>query len=382
MRRLVGREIGLGLSLWLSLIASAAGQGAAPADAMSPKAATATFAGGCFWCVEADFDKVAGVLGTTSGYIGGRTANPSYEEVSRGGTGHAEAVEVVYESGQGELREAARCVLAQYRSAGEGPTVLRPRRPISHRDLLSRRRAARQLAEASKTTVAESASSTPVATEIVAAGPFTKAEDYHQDYYLRNLPSATNSIATIAGAMRDSRSCGAGRTDLRFDACSAAKTLWRHHDRFVVLLLAGAGALALLAGLRWFSELRRRGLRARSRSPRATASGAASLTKAQYEGAAAATAPRSRARARSMPRNARAHSPARPAICRCSCRETKYESGDRLAELLRSACRTPSAPPPITCCCCRAPRCIAGAAAGTWAMFSRTGRRRRDCAIA
>jgi peptide-methionine (S)-S-oxide reductase len=76
----------------LGLFASAAGQGSAP-----QKTATATFAGGCFWCVEADFDKVEGVISTTSGYTGGHAANPSYEEVSRGGTGHAEAVEIVYD---------------------------------------------------------------------------------------------------------------------------------------------------------------------------------------------------------------------------------------------------------------------------------------------
>src|SRR3954451_5492162 len=67
------------------------------AHAQAQKTATAIFAGGCFWCVEADFDKVPGVISTTSGYTGGRIANPSYEQVSHGGTGHAEAVEIVYE---------------------------------------------------------------------------------------------------------------------------------------------------------------------------------------------------------------------------------------------------------------------------------------------
>src|SRR5258707_15850993 len=92
----VGRRIGLGLLFSLGLLASAAGQGSEP-----QKTATATFAGGCFWCVEADFDKVDGVISTTSGYTGGDTANPRYEPVSHGGTGHAEAGEIGYDPGKG-----------------------------------------------------------------------------------------------------------------------------------------------------------------------------------------------------------------------------------------------------------------------------------------
>ena len=173
------RGLAIGVSLWLGLIASAAGQGAEP-----PKTATAIFAGGCFWCVEADFDKVAGVISTTSGYIGGRTANPSYDEVVRGGTGHAEAVEITYDPAKVSyeklldvfwrnidplVKDRQFCDRGdQYRTA-----------VFYHGD------AQKRAAEASKKTV-EARFKQPIETEIVAAGPFTKAEDYHQDYYLKN----------------------------------------------------------------------------------------------------------------------------------------------------------------------------------------------------
>ena len=172
----------VGLGVWFSLLlaAGAAGQAAQPQG----KTATATFAGGCFWCVEADFDKVEGVISTTSGYIGGRTANPTYDEVVRGGTGHAEAVEIVYDPAKVSfqklldvfwrnidplVKDRQFCDRGdQYRTA-----------IFYHGDEQKR------AADASKTAV-QGRFKHPIETQIVAAGPFTKAEDYHQDYYVKN----------------------------------------------------------------------------------------------------------------------------------------------------------------------------------------------------
>jgi peptide-methionine (S)-S-oxide reductase len=146
--------------------------------------AVATFAGGCFWCTEADFDKVPGVISTTSGYTGGRVASPSYTQVSAGGTGHAEAVEVVYDPHMVSYDE-----LLSYFWHHVDPTV----KDRQFCDVGEQYRTAifvhddeqRRLAEASKKRV-EAELKQPIYTEIVPAGPFYKAEDYHQDFYQKN----------------------------------------------------------------------------------------------------------------------------------------------------------------------------------------------------
>jgi peptide-methionine (S)-S-oxide reductase len=178
MRRWIGRFL-LGLSL-LGAPGLANGQ-TEPANTE----AVAIFAGGCFWCVEADFDKVPGVLSTTSGYIGGSVPNPTYRQVSAGGTGHAEAVRIVYDpsrvSYEGLLKvfwhnidpltpNAQFCDAgSQYRSA---IFYLDPRQ--------------KQLAEDSKTAVERRFAPRRIATEIAPAGEFYPAEEYHQDYYRKH----------------------------------------------------------------------------------------------------------------------------------------------------------------------------------------------------
>jgi peptide-methionine (S)-S-oxide reductase len=172
----------LSLALVLAIGGLAGAQSLAPRPA--PGQAVATFAGGCFWCTEADFDKVPGVISTTSGYTGGRVANPSYAQVSAGSTGHAEAVEVIYDPGKVSYEQ-----LLTYYWRHVDPTV----KDQQFCDIGAQYRTAifvhndeqRKLAEASKKRV-EAELKKPVYTQIVPAGPFYSAEDYHQDFYQKN----------------------------------------------------------------------------------------------------------------------------------------------------------------------------------------------------
>ena len=174
----------LGSPLVLSLAGTAAGQTARPANGQT--LATATFAGGCFWCMEPPFDKLDGVVSTTSGYTGGHKKNPSYKEVSNGGTGHAEALQVVYDS--------TKISYAQLLDVfWHNIDPLTPNRQFC--DKGSQYRSAiffhdetqRQLAERSKKElVASKRFKKPIVTQIVPASEFYTAEEYHQDYYQKN----------------------------------------------------------------------------------------------------------------------------------------------------------------------------------------------------
>jgi peptide-methionine (S)-S-oxide reductase len=160
----------------------------AVADSPAPPAgqsATAIFAGGCFWCVEADFEKLPGVIAAESGYTGGAEKNPTYQQVSAGRTGHAEAVRVRYDPAQisyGQLlthfwRNIDPTVKnrqfcdngAQYRTA------------IYYQD-----QAQREAALASKAALENEKRFARIETEVMAAGAFYPAEQYHQDYYKKN----------------------------------------------------------------------------------------------------------------------------------------------------------------------------------------------------
>jgi peptide-methionine (S)-S-oxide reductase len=159
-----------------------------PTSAAAPSVPTAkaTFAGGCFWCVESDFDKVDGVLSTTSGYTGGTTVNPSYEQVSSKTTGHAESVEVVYDPKKVSYEQ----LLTHFWHSIDPTTKDRQFCDVGspYRTVIFVHGAAqRQAAEASRTELEKTKPfAAPIVTEIVDAGPFYPAEDYHQDYYLKN----------------------------------------------------------------------------------------------------------------------------------------------------------------------------------------------------
>lgn len=155
----------------------------APTD---PNLAVATVAGGCFWCVEAGYEKIPGVVEVVSGYTGGESANPTYETVSAGGTGHTEAAQIYYDPKQitydGLLQALWRIAdptdaKGQYVDRG---TQYRPAIFYNNQQEQQQAEAAKQALQAS------GVYDKPVVIEVVPAGNFYPAEEYHQDYYKKN----------------------------------------------------------------------------------------------------------------------------------------------------------------------------------------------------
>lgn len=174
----------LRLAALLLLIGGHAG-GAEPPAPKATEVRTAIFAGGCFWCIEADFEKLPGVLAAESGYTGGRTANPSYEQVSAGNTGHTEAIRVSYDPQRLSYPQ-----LLDYFWRHIDPTV-RNRQfcdvGTQYRSgIYWQNEAERKAAESSRDALLASGKLPHIETEIVAAATFYPAEEYHQDYYKKN----------------------------------------------------------------------------------------------------------------------------------------------------------------------------------------------------
>ena len=168
------------------LVATGAAFGQEPPSQAAGGFETATFAGGCFWCMEPPFDELPGVVSTTSGYIGGHAVDPTYEEVSAGRTGHTEAVEVIYDPSTVTYAQLLDVfwrnidpVARNRQFCDFGPQY---RSGIFYHDAQQER-----LARETKETLTRSGSfSDSIATEITEATEFYAAEGYHQDYYLKN----------------------------------------------------------------------------------------------------------------------------------------------------------------------------------------------------
>jgi peptide-methionine (S)-S-oxide reductase len=156
----------------------------APTPATPKDAETITLGAGCFWCVEAVFQQIPGVLSVTSGYMGGSVKNPSYEAVCTGDTGHAEVSQVIFDPKQTSLAK----ILNVFWKAHDPTTLNRQGGDVGTQyrsAIFYHNDAQRDVAEKSKATAA-SVFSQPIVTEITRAGEFYPAEDYHQNYYRLN----------------------------------------------------------------------------------------------------------------------------------------------------------------------------------------------------
>ncbi|MBA3815641.1 MAG: peptide-methionine (S)-S-oxide reductase MsrA [Parachlamydiaceae bacterium] len=145
----------------------------------------ATFASGCFWCTQHDFDEVKGVISTTAGYTGGGKINPTYEEVSAGGTGHVESLQVKYDPSQvsyQDLLDFYWHTVDPTRNDGQFCDRGNQYRPV----IFYHNQNQKELAEKSKNELISSSKIHPILVEILPATTFYPAEEYHQNYYKKN----------------------------------------------------------------------------------------------------------------------------------------------------------------------------------------------------
>ena len=165
--------------------AGAASTATSPTPASGGPSASAVFAGGCFWCTESDFEKFPGVISAESGYIGGKTVNPTYEQVSAGRTGHTEGVRVVYDPSK-----VSYSALLEYFWKTIDPTV-KDQQFCDHGSqyrsaIFYENDAQRVTIEASKAALLKAGPVKVIHTEIAPTSTFYPAEEYHQDYYKKN----------------------------------------------------------------------------------------------------------------------------------------------------------------------------------------------------
>lgn len=185
----------------LAAVVATGGKSGSPMDNHA-KTEVATLGGGCFWCLEAVFERVPGVLKVTSGYAGGTVDNPTYEEVCEGKTGHAEVVQIEFNPKQISYEQ-----LLEVFWRAHDPTTLNRQGPdvgTQYRSIIlygseaQRRAAGKSRAELSAAGTYKS----PIVTEIVPLVKFYRAEAYHQDYY-RNNPHAPYCTFVIAPKLKE-----------------------------------------------------------------------------------------------------------------------------------------------------------------------------------
>ncbi len=152
--------------------------------ATQSRADTAVLAGGCFWCVEADFEKVKGVSEVVSGYTGGKTANPTYKAVSKGGTGHYEAVKITYNPSQISYDQILHLFLRSVDPTDAGGQFCD--RGESYRTAIFVSNAGEKVAAEKAIADAQADLGRKIVTPILPVSKFTDAEVYHQDYYKKS----------------------------------------------------------------------------------------------------------------------------------------------------------------------------------------------------
>ena len=183
----ISRAAFVAIAVLSAFAAGAADQNAKPAQAAAPPSGMvekATFAAGCFWCTESDFDEVKGVLKTTSGFMGGKTKSPTYEQVSTGSTGHAEAVEIEFDPKVVTYKELLD-VYWHHVDFTDGRGQFCDRGSQYRPAIFTYSDEQKKLAEESKAMLAAKFKQ-PVAVEIVPASEFTAANEHHQNYHVTN----------------------------------------------------------------------------------------------------------------------------------------------------------------------------------------------------
>ena len=172
------------MKMMLSAAAVFLGLASIPPSAQAQETAIATFAGGCFWCIEADFDKVPGVLETVSGYTGGRTDNPTYRKISGGGTGHHEALRITYDPRKVSYEQLLTVFWHSIDPVDSGGQFCDRGEPYETAVFVHDEEQ-RRLADESKA-AAMKALGKEIFTPVETAAKFYPAEDYHQDYYTKS----------------------------------------------------------------------------------------------------------------------------------------------------------------------------------------------------